>query len=129
MTLENSLFPHLGWKAGLLLVVVTLAGCGGKAPSPKATAQQLENSFAKADAAVKQEVAQASTALQSGNFAQAIIVMNQLPRQQPLDEAQRQAMSRLIQQTRQAVNQNPKLNSPELYKAMSEMILRVHGEN
>jgi len=48
---------------------------------------------------------------------------------QPIDEAQKQAVSVLIQQTRQAVKQNPKLNSPELYKAMSDLVVRVHGEN
>jgi hypothetical protein len=50
-------------------------------------------------------------------------------RTQPVDEAQKQAVSVIIQQTRQAVKQNPKLNSPELYKAMSDLVTRVHGEN
>jgi hypothetical protein len=43
--------------------------------------------------------------------------------------AQRKAVGNLICQTRQAVQQEPKLNTPELYKAMSDLILRAHGKN
>jgi hypothetical protein len=55
--------------------------------------------------------------------------MERVTRSQPVDEAQKQAVSVLIQQTRLAVKQDPKLNSPELYKAMSDLVTRVHGEN
>lgn len=105
-----------------------MSGCG-KTQSATVTAEQLQRSYEKADAPVKQEVAQASAALRSGDYAAAIITMERVTRTQPVDEAQKQAVSVIIQQTRQAVKQNPKLNSPELYKAMSDLVIRVHGEN
>ena len=125
----KSLVHRACWTVALIACAWTLPGCGHKATAPKVMAQLLENSFSNADSTVKQNVSQASAAVQNGNFPQAIITMNQLTQRQPLDQAQKQAMSLLIQQTRQAVNENPKLNSPELYKAMSDLVLRVHGEN
>jgi hypothetical protein len=115
-----------------LMAVATVmgcAGCGSKATSAKMAAEQLQQSYEKTDAPIKQEVAQASAALQSGNYAQAVITMNRVTQAQAVDEAQKKAVGILIQQTRQAVQQNPKLNSPELYKAMSDLVTRVHGEN
>jgi len=105
-----------------------MAGCG-KNQSPEVAAEQLQQTYEKADAPIKQDVAQATAALRSGDYASAIIAMDRVTRSQPVDEAQKQAVSVLIQQTRQAVKQNPKLNSPELYKAMSDLVTRVHGEN
>jgi Flp pilus assembly protein TadD len=112
----------------LAIALATMSGCG-KTQSATVTAEQLQRSYEKADAPVKQEVAQASAALRSGDYAAAIITMERVTRTQPVDEAQKQAVSVIIQQTRQAVKQNPKLNSPELYKAMSDLVIRVHGEN
>lgn len=112
-----------------MIIALCLVGCGRKSQSPSATAAELQKSFEKADAATKQEVAQATTALQSGDYAQAVITLNRVTPVQVADEAQKKAMATLIQQTRQAVQRDPKLNSPELYKAMSEMVLKVHGEN
>ena len=47
----------------------------------------------------------------------------------PLDAAQKQAVDALIIQTRKAAHRDPKLNTPELYKATEDLVLRVHGEN
>jgi len=116
------------WLLTMAAVAVT-AGCGSKSTSAKIAAEQLQQSYEKTDAPIKQEVAQASAALQSGNYAQAVITMNRVAQAQAMDEAQKKALGTLIQQTRQAVQQNPKLNSPELYKAMSTLVTRVHGEN
>ena len=121
----------LNQASGIVAVAfaaTTVAGCG-KSQSTKAAAEQLQQSYEAADAPVKQDVAQASAALQSGDYAAAIITMDRVTKSQPIDAAQKQAVSLLIQQTRQAVKQNPKLNSPELYKAMSDLVIRVHGEN
>jgi len=109
-------------------VVAFATGCG-KGPSPNVAAEQLQQSYESADAPIKQEVAQARAALQSGDYAAAIITMERVTKSQPIDEAQKKAVGVLIQQTRQAVKLNPKLNSPELYKAMSDLVTRVHGEN
>jgi len=112
---------------GVALAIV-MAGCGNH-QSPAVAAEQLRRSYEQAAAPVRQEITQASAALQAGDYAAAIITMDRVTQAHPIDEAQKQAVSRLIQQTRQAMNQNPKLNSPELYKAMSDLVLRVHGEN
>jgi hypothetical protein len=55
--------------------------------------------------------------------------MDRVVQTQPVDEAQKKAVDSLISQTRQAVQQNPKLDNPELYKAISDLMVRVHGEN
>ena len=78
---------------------------------------------------MKQEVVRAATALQTNNFVEAVHIMDRVVQAQPIDEAQKKAVDALIIQARQAVQQNPKLNTPELYKAMSELMVRVHGEN
>lgn len=116
------------WIAAVTIAAIAVVGCG-KSQSPNVAAEQLQQSYEKADAPVKQDVSQASAALQSGDYAAAIITMERVTKSQPIDEAQKQAVSVLIQQTRQAVKQNPKLNRPELYKAMSDLVVRVHGEN
>ncbi len=117
-----------GWMIVVALVAVAAVGCG-KSQSSKAAAEQLQKSFEKADPSLKQQVTEVSTAFQASNYNQAIIIMDRVVQTQPVDEAQKKAVDALIIQTRQAVEQNPKLNSPELYKAMSDLFVRVHGEN
>lgn len=119
---------QIGWIFGLVFVSMALAGCGKKSSRP--ATEQLQKSFEKADAAIKQEIVQANTAFQSGDYTRAITVMDRVVATQPvIDEAQKQALDALIIQARQAAQQNPKLNTPELYKAMADLMLRVHGEN
>ncbi len=116
------------WLIAAAIVVMTGAGCG-RHQSAKAAAEELAKSFAQGDATLKQEVVRAGTAFQASNYAQALFIMDRVVQMQPIDEAQKRAVDGLIIQTRQAIQQNPKLNSPELYKAMSELMVRVHGEN
>ena len=109
-----------------VVMALALAGCG---QSTKATAAQLQQSYAKATDPVREEVTQATAALQAGNYSQAISTLNRVAQAQPVDAAQKEAVGAVIQQTRKAVHDNPKLNTPELYKAMSQLITTVHGEN
>lgn len=125
----QAIMNQIGRLAAVAVLALAVAGCGGKRTSAKAAAEQLQQSFEKADAPVKQEVAQAGAALQAGQYAQALRTLDRVAQTQPVNDAQKQAVGLLIQQTQQAVRQNPKLNSPELYKAMSDLITRVHGEN
>lgn len=117
------------WITAVALAVVAVGGCSRKSQSAKLAAEQLERSFAKADASITQQVAQASTALQAGNYSQAILTMHQVVQTPPVDPAQKQAVGTLIHQTRQAIQRNPQLNTPQLYKAMSELVERTYGEN
>jgi len=112
----------------LLIAAMAVSGCA-KNQSAQATAEQLQKSFEKADASLKQQVVEVSTAFRASNYTQAIITMNRVVQAQPIDEAQKKAVDALISQARQAVQQNPKLDSPQLYKAMSDLTERVHGEN
>jgi len=109
------------------IVAVALVGCGNKSAKP--AAEQLQQSFDKADAATKQHIAQANTAFQAGDYTGALAVMDRVVATQPIDAAQKQAVDALIFQTRQAAQRDPKLNTPELYKATEDLMLRVHGEN
>ena len=68
-------------------------------------------------------------ALQASNYTAAILIMDQVAQTQPVDEAQKKAVDSVITQTRQALQQNPQLDSPQLYKALSDLKVRVHGEN
>ena len=116
-----------GWILALVIVVVAVVGCGKKADKP--ATEQLQQSFEKADAAIKQEIVQANTAFQAGDYTRALAAMDRVVQTQPIDAAQKQAVDALIIQTRQAAQQNPKLNTPELYKATADLMLRLHGEN
>ncbi len=120
---------HRVWIAVLMVAAVAPTGCGGSKTSPQIAAEQLQKSFVKADASSREGVAQVASALQSGDYTRAIVTMDRVAKAKPVDAAQKKAVGTLIRQTRLAVQQNPKLNTPELYKAMSDLILRVHGEN
>ena len=120
---------HLVWLPLLMLAAVATTGCGRGKASPQIAAEQLQKSYAKADAPSREGVAQVATALQSGDYTRAIVTMDRVAQAKPVDAAQKKAVGTLIRQTRLAVQQNPKLNTPELYKAMSDLVLRVHGEN
>jgi cytochrome c-type biogenesis protein CcmH/NrfG len=109
------------------MVVVVMVGCGRKADQP--ATEQLRQSFEKADATIKQEISQANAAFQAGDYTRAITVMDRVVQTQPIDAAQKQAVDALIIQTRKAAHRDPKLNTPELYKATEDLVLRVHGEN
>jgi hypothetical protein len=111
----------------LVIVAVTVVGCGKKSTKP--VTEQLQQSFEKADAAIKEEVVQANSAFQAGDYTGAIAAMDRAVQNQAIDAAQKQAVDALILQTRQAAQQNPKLNTPELYKATADLMHRVHGEN
>lgn len=105
-----------------------LTGCS-KEPSNKVVAEQLKTSFAEAGAPVKDEVVQAANAVQAGNYATAITSMDRAIQKQPISEAQRQAVAVFIGHTRRAIEQSPNLNSPETYKALSDLTLHTFGEN
>jgi len=120
---------HLAWIAVLMLATVVPIGCGGGKTSPKIAAEQLQKSFAKADASSREGVAQVASALHSGDYTRAILIMDRVAQATQVDAVQKKAVGTLIRQTRQAVQQDPHLNTPELYKAMSDLIVRVHGEN
>jgi len=111
------------------IVGLAAAGCGGKNGSAKPIAEQLQKSFQKTDTSVSAEVSQAGNALQASNYAEAILIMDRVVQAQPVNEAQKKAVDALIVQTRKAVQQNPKLDSPQLYQALSDLQVRVHGEN
>lgn len=116
------------WKfVGVIFVALAVSGCGKKSDRP--ATEQLQQSFEKADAAVKQEIVQANTAFQAGDYTRALTVMDRVVQTQPIDAAQKQAVDALIIQARKAAQQDPKLNTPELYKATEALMLRVHGEN
>ena len=115
--------------AGLMAIALLAAGCAAKNTPSQVTAEQLQQSFQKADAPIVEEVAQASTALQASNYSQAVIIMNRVAQTQPLEAAQKAAVDALLIQTRKAIERDPKLDSPQLYQAMSELLVRAHGEN
>lgn len=115
----------------LLALVAAAAGCNKKQPN---AAAQLEKSYKQADSAIKEEVQKVSAELQSKDYTQAILAMDrvvsaQQQQSQALTAEQKKAVEAVVGQTRAAVNKNPKLDTPELYKAMSDLILRTYGEN
>jgi len=118
---------QIGCLMALVIVAVTVVGCGRKSAKP--ATEQLQQSFEKADAATKEEIVQASSAFQAGDYTGALAAMDRVVQNQAIDAAQKQAVDALILQTRQAAQQNPKLNTPELYKATADLMNKVHGEN
>ena len=118
-----------GWLILAALVAAVAAGCGARSQSAKAAAEQLQKSFQKADAPTAEAVVQASTALRASNYTQAVIIMDRVVQTQPIDAAQKKAVDALLIQIKKAIEQDAKLDSPELYQAMSELLVRAHGEN
>lgn len=116
-----------GRLAGVIIVALAVAGCGKESARP--ATEQLQQSFEKADAAVKQEIVQVNAAFQAGDYTRALGVMDRVLQTQTIDAAQKQAVDALIIQSRKAAQQDPKLNTPELYKATEALMLRAHGEN
>ena len=119
-------------SALLIPLVITWAaasGCNSKSQSATVTAEQLQKSFQKADPSISQQVLQAGSALQASNYTEAILIMDRVVQTQTINDTQKKAVDSLIIQTREAVQRNPKLDSPQLYKAMSDLMVRVHGEN
>jgi hypothetical protein len=117
------------WLTTALILAAMTWGCGQKSHSPEVTAENLQKSFEKSEPSVAQEVREASTAFQGSNYTQAILIMDRVAQARPMDANQKKAIDDLIIQTRQAAQQNPKLDSPQLYQALSDLQLRVHGEN
>ena len=108
-----------------------LAGCGK--PQVNAPAE-LQKGFAKSEPAIKEDVQKASAHLQSGNYVEAMQALDravaaQQTQNQPMDEQQKKAVGAAVSTARQAVEKNPKLNTPQLYKAMTDLIERAYGEN
>ena len=118
-------------KQALWMLVMTVAifGCGARKHPSEVVAEELQRSFLKTNASMTNEIVEASDALRASNYVAAILVMDRVVQAQVIDDAQKKAVDTLIVQTRKAVEQNPKLNSPQLYQALSDLQLRVHGEN
>jgi len=129
MILEGMIMKSRAGIIAVAALTLTIGGCGPKNRSVKDASEQLAKTFEKADASAREEVFQVKSALQSSNYVQAITIMDRVVQSRPIDDAQKQAVDALLIQTRQAVENNPKLNSPQLYKAMSDLLVRVHGEN
>ena len=108
-------------------IALALFGSGKKEDAAAAT-RQLTESFTKAEAPVQQQVARATVALQSGNYQQAVITMHEVVQAQAPNAAQKKAVDALVLQVQQATAKDPRLATPQLYKAMSDLILKVHGE-
>ena len=123
---STTLFPCLA--AVLVAGAFLLPGCG-KRPTPDATAEKLKQSFATAEAPQQELVTQAAAALKSGDYTRAVTTLDRAVQLRPADAAQKQAVGQLILQTRQAVQKDPKLNTPQLYKATADLIHSTHGEN
>lgn len=123
----ETLVKKNGGMLTVVLVAVVMIGCGKKSARP--ATEQLQQSFEKADVAIKQDIVRANTAFLAGDYTRALAVMDRVVQSQPIDAVQKQAVDALIIQTRQAAQQNPKLNTPELYKATEDLMLRLHGEN
>jgi predicted oxidoreductase len=111
----------------MLVIALATGGCAKKVDAEVA-GKQLTESFAKAEAPVKQEVARVNAALQAGNYQQAVATMNQVVQVQAVDAGQKKAVDALVLQVRNATAKDPRLATPQLHKAMSDLILKVHGE-
>lgn len=118
------------WRV-VLLVVMTTGGCGKK---PVNAPAQLDKGYAQAEPAIRDEVQKAKSQLLNSNYTEALLTMDRIVAAQQqegraLSPEQKQAINAVVVQSREAIIQNPKFNTPELYKAMSDLILRAHGEN
>jgi len=119
---------HLTWIAVLMLAAVAPTGCGRGKTSPQVAANSCRRASPKPipppGKASRKSLPLAGRGLHPRHRHDGPGGPGQAG-----GRGAKKAVGTLIRQTRLAVQQNPKLNTPELYKAMSDLILRVHGEN
>ncbi len=113
----------------MLAIAAAVSGCAAKKPSSQITAEELQRSFLTTNTSMRNEIVQISDALQASNYVAAILIMDHVVQAQVINDTQKRTVDALIVQTRKAVEQNPRLNSPQLYQALSDLTVRVHGEN
>ncbi len=118
-----------GLAIPVLIFSLSVASCSQKKPTTQAATETLQKSFQNSDPSVTKEIVEANAAFRAANYTQAMLLLNHAVGDKPVDAAQKKAIDGLIHQTRQAIQQDPKLDSPDLYNAISQLVTRVHGEN
>lgn len=110
----------------LLLAALALAAVGCSKSSVPDASQPLQESFKTAEPQVQQAVAQATTHLKAGQYADATRVLAPVVSGRPLTDPQRQAVGAALNQINQSVAANPQLDTKEMYELRKKMFEAVH---
>jgi Flp pilus assembly protein TadD len=108
----------------LAAVLLCASGCGKKETAD--AAQSLHESFKTAAPEVQQTVAQVSTQIKAGQYAEATQTLAPLVTGRPLTDAQKQAVGITLNQINQSVAANPQLDTKEMYELRRKMFEAVH---
>ena len=108
----------------LAAVLLSASGCGKKETGD--AAQSLDESFKTAAPEVQQTVAQVSTQIKAGQYAEATQTLAPLVTGRPLTDAQKQAVGITLNQINQSVAANPQLDTKEMYELRRKMFEAVH---
>ena len=108
----------------MLLIAVTSFGCGNKAAAPEGG---LRQAFAQAPDAVRRQAAKADAALRATNYLECLTTLDLMLSQDTLSENQKSAVKQVFGQVSKAVNKNPTLDSPKLFKARSDLMQKLYG--
>jgi hypothetical protein len=119
---------HAGFQALLLTValVVSATGCGKES---SAAGGGLEQGFAQADAAVREEIVKVAAAIKVQDYVAAVTLLDRMLREHKLTETEQTATRKAFGEINQAVVANPGLDSPEFFRARSELMKRLYGES
>ena len=112
-----------------LLIVPALVLCAvscQKEAQVDAT-QPLQQSFQKAEPEVKKAIETVNTSLKAGNYTEATRALSSVVTDRPMTEAQKQAVGVALQQVNRAIEQNPALDTQEMYNLRAKMFQAVQS--
>ena len=88
----------------------------------------LLHAFAQASDGLKVQVEKADAALRATNYLDYLTTLNQmLSQQNTLSDNQKSAVKDVFGQITETVSKNPALDSPQLFKARSDLMQKLYG--
>jgi len=101
--------------SGLMIVGLSLAGCGKKSSVDTA---QLQSSFKSADSATQSDVDKAVASIRDANYSQALSQLQTLAKKAKLTPEQQQAIKDVIAQVQQQVTEMANKSAGDLQKSL-----------
>ena len=113
--------------ASVLLVAAGVVSCGKKVASDASAA--LEQSFQQAEPETQQAIEEVTSNLRARNYSQAMRHLAPVIENRRLTEAQKQAVTTMLQQVNDAIVADPSLETAEMYRMRQNMFHSVYGKS
>ena len=113
--------------ASILLVAAGVVSCGKKVASDASA--PLEESFQQAEPETQQAIEEVTSNLRARNYSQAMRHLAPVIENRQLTEAQKQAVTTMLQQVNDAIVADPSLETAEMYRMRQNMFHSVYGKS